>query len=381
MHKDSENSFPWHSHCKVKLLIDGQQFYPAIFNAIAQAQRYIFIEMYLVESGKVADAFIAHLTAKSRKGVIVKLIFDDFGSHRLKAADRHKLAQAGIELCFYNPVRLSRWKRNLQRTHRKIIVIDGQYAFTGGAGISDSFVGVQAWRETMLQIQGSVVMDWQQLFVDNFLQLSSSSLSFITNIAQTDDPTATSSTSRARVVYSNGGTRIALKRSLIKHIKNSQHTVWLSTAYFIPTRKIRRALQRAARQGKDVRLLLPGEITDHPAIVSASRRYYARLLRHDVRIFEYEKRFMHAKVILVDNWSSIGSSNMDRWNLLWNLEANQEIIDPEFSADVKKMLLNDFAHSKEITYSAWRQRSSWQRLKERFWGSIDLWLTQWRKDE
>ncbi len=326
------------------------------------------------------DRFIQALDRRAQQGVDIKLIFDAFGSLKLNNTDRQTLQQAGIELFFYNPVRLTRFKHNLHRTHRKIIVIDNHIAFTGGAGISDHFEGEKPWRETMLKIRGEVVTDWQQLFLINFQQLSKippPTASF-SNQSPPGVPRP-SHTARARVVYSNGGRKVSLKRSLLKRIYHSRHTIWLTTAYFIPTRKLRRALQRAAYRGKDVRLLLPGEITDHPAVVSASRRYYSRLLRHGVRIYEYQGRFMHAKVTLVDDWSSIGSSNMDRWNLKWNLEANQEVIDPRFATAVQHMLASDFEHSKEIHYKVWRQRSRWQRFKEWLWGNVDLWLTRWQE--
>ena len=172
-----------------------------------------------------------------------------------------------------------------------------------------------------------------------------------------------------------------LKKNLLNRIRRGQHRIWLASAYFIPSGKIRRALRRAAVTGKDVRLLLPGPVTDHPAVRHASRRYYSRLLRHGVRIFEYQNHFMHSKVVLVDDWCSIGSSNLDRWNLRWYLEANQEVVDVVLALEVNNMLLDDFRHSEEIDYGLWLQRSRLQRLKEWLWGKIDGWLTGWRQDK
>jgi len=153
-HKQLPLVFPWRNHSTCQLLIDGEQFYPVILNAIAQAKSHIFIEMYLVESGKIAEAFVNHLTQQSLQGVTVKLLFDDFGANKFSGYDRERLTKAGVELVFYNPVIWSRFKRSLHRTHRKIIVIDNKIAFTGGAGITDSFIGKHAWRETMIQIRG-----------------------------------------------------------------------------------------------------------------------------------------------------------------------------------------------------------------------------------
>jgi phosphatidylserine/phosphatidylglycerophosphate/cardiolipin synthase-like enzyme len=150
--------------------------------------------------------------------------------------------------------------------------------------------------------------------------------------------------------------------------------VWFSTAYFVPSRSVLRALQRAAARGVDVRLLLPGPYTDHPAVRHAGRRFYGRLLRHGVRIHEYQPRFLHAKSVLCDHWVSIGSSNLDRWNLRWNLEANQEVDDAGFAAQVQAMFERDFADSLEIRYPEWHRRGLRERLREHLWGRVDMLL-------
>jgi phosphatidylserine/phosphatidylglycerophosphate/cardiolipin synthase-like enzyme len=222
----------------------------------------------------------------------------------------------------------------------------------------------------MLEIHGSGAADWQRLFGKNM-----QSWSEFLNAPPAKTVSYDGGVS-GRLVHSSGGVRLQLKKILLNRIRRAEQCIWLASAYFIPSGKIRRALRRASFQGKDVRLLLPGPVTDHPAVRHASRRYYARLLRHGVRIFEYQKSFMHSKVVLIDNWCTIGSSNMDRWNFRWNLEANQEVEDPSLAKDVQEMLLNDFAHSEEIHYSDWLGRSRLQRLNEWLWGQIDRWLTR-----
>lgn len=376
---NNKTVYPWRQPVHCELLIDGHRFFPAILDAIEQAESYVLIEMYLVESGQVVDEFIEVLIKKAQQGVWVQLVFDGFGAGKLAKKDQLELAAAGIELFFYNAVSMRSFKRNLHRTHRKIIVIDGRIAFTGGAGLTDSFIGDYAWRETMIRVEGEVCRDWQDLFTNTLQHISDGKQSTLPSPrAEAEEAAQAEGNAAARVIYSNGGAQIELKRSLLKHIARADKTVWMATAYFIPSRKIRKALRKAAKQNKDVRLLLPGEVTDHPAVVHASRRYYSRLLRHGVRIFEYQGRFIHTKVYLVDDWCSIGSSNMDRWNLLWNLEANQEVRDEKFAAEVKTMMAKDFAHSKEITYEAWKQRSVFQRFREWLWGKVDLWITSWR---
>jgi phosphatidylserine/phosphatidylglycerophosphate/cardiolipin synthase-like enzyme len=159
-------------------------------------------------------------------------------------------------------------------------------------------------------------------------------------------------------------------RSHVSRIRGARRLVWFATAYFLPSWKLRRALRRAASKGVDVRLLLPGPLTDHPAIRHLSCRHYERLLRDGVRIFEYQPRFLHAKVLLCDDWVSIGSSNLDRWNYRWNLEANQELAEQEVANQVQALFAEDFVHCLEIGYTAWRRRAWGRRLQEWIWTSV-----------
>jgi len=179
-----------------------------------------------------------------------------------------------------------------------------------------------------------------------------------------------------RVNYSRGLLYPEISRAVINRIRKAQRRVWLATAYFVPSMKLRRILRRAAKQGVDVRLLVAGDRTDHPAVRHAGQRFYRRLLRHGVRIFEFHPRFTHSKVLLCDEWTSIGSSNLDRWTLRWNLEANQEIEDVAFAHQVGAMLEEDFTKSHERLFSEWTGRPWYQRWKERFWGWVDLWLVR-----
>lgn len=179
-----------------------------------------------------------------------------------------------------------------------------------------------------------------------------------------------------RVVVSQLANRQEIQRSLVRRLKNAEHWVWITTAYFVPSWKLRRALKHAAKRGVDVRLILPGPHTDHPAVRHAGRRFYFSLLRHNVRIFEYQPRFTHAKAYLCDHWCSIGSSNLDRWNLLWNLEGNQEVDDQTFALELKTQLERDLEQCDEISFASWQVRPWHRRLLEWFWGRIDTWLAR-----
>lgn len=370
--------FPWRQGNCYRLLVDGDRFFPAMLESIEAARQYVLLEMYLVASGQVADRFITALTNAVSRGVRVCVLFDGFGALDLDSKDRQRFEEGGVELTIYNPLRLGRWQRNLFRDHRKLLLVDGEVAFTGGAGITDEFDPVvhpeQFWHEAMLKISGPVVADWQTLFVEVWnrwserrLQLPPSSLT----------PAGKRESWRGRVVAQRSFPgRSEVMRSHVSRIRGARQRVWLATAYFVPPWKLRRALRHAAGKGADVRLLLPGPRTDHPAVRHVSRRHYEGLLRLGVRIYEYQPRFLHAKVFLCDDWVSIGSSNLDRWNYHWNLEANQELVDPNVAEQVTELFLADFAHSREVDYQRWRQRSWRRRLQERIWYAVSALVTR-----
>ena len=363
--------FTWRRDGKFDLLIDGEQIFSAMLNAIHSAQSHVLLEIYFVESGAITDRFIDALV-KVASRLPVYVLFDDFGARKLKPQDQDRLRENGVKLLFFNPVRYGRWLKNLRRDHRKLLVIDDRLAYVGGMGLSDAFdpetSGSKSWRETAAGIRGGCVVDWRRLFAENWRRAGGASLSISEH-----DPIETGNKA-GRVAVGYGAFRSEVQRSLVARIHGAERHVWLATAYFIPSWKVRRALRRATRRGVDVRLLLPGPDCDHPAVRQAGRRFYFRLLRSGVRIFEYHTRFSHQKLFLCDNWVSIGSCNIDRWNLRWNLEANQEVEDAEFTNSVKSTLESDFSLSREYLFEQWTQRPWYRRLLEWFWGRVDIWL-------
>ena len=363
---------PWRSGNRFTLLVDGPLFFASMLEAIERAQRYVLIELYLIESGAVVDRFIEALIRARIRGVVVKILLDDFGALGLLVEDRERLQQAQVELAFYNGLRIAKGLHNLLRDHRKLFLVDGVIAFVGGTGLTDEFdqpeTQLANWHETMVSIEGPIVMDWQCLFCRTWQLCRQTILDLPFPITQEFG------TQRGRVSADWGILTQQITRSVIRQIAHAKHRVWIATAYFVPAMALRRALRRAARYGIDVRLLLPGPVTDHPSVRHVGRMFYGRLLRNGVRIFEYQPRFLHAKAILCDNWASIGSCNLDRWNLRWNLEANQEIDDVQFAEQLAAMFNKDFIESYEYLYSSWRARPWYSRLLEFFWGAVGRWL-------
>ena len=369
--------FPWKSGNRFELLVDGERFFPLMLAAIAGARQDVALELYLVEDGRCSDTLVAALEAAAQRGVKVRCLFDDFGSLRLGSALRQRMARAGIELRLYNPLNWRRGVRNLYRDHRKILVIDEDQAFIGGAGSTDAFWDPQAphsaWHEVMARIQGPLVQHWRALF-DYQWQACQARLPWKPEhgpgLAHLP-PSPPIGAGLGRLAYANARQHRDILQSLLRSVNHARQRVWLATPYFLPSWKVRRTLIKAARRGVDVCLLLTGRNTDHPPVRYAGQRYYPRLLRAGVRIFEYQPRFLHLKMVLVDDWVSVGSCNFDHWNLRFNLEANLEALDPAFTLAVADCFISDFSDSREITLQDWQNRPLFKRFQQRLWGWLD----------
>ncbi len=363
--------FPWREGNAFRLLADGDAFFPAMLGAIAEAREEVLLETYLVESGRLMDHFIDLLAAAARRGVAVRVLLDDYGARGLAAADRDRLQAAGVQLLFYNRLRYGAWRNNLYRDHRKLLMVDRRVAFVGGAGLTDDFdprvAGPAFWRDIMLEIRGPVLADWRVLFAEVWQATGG-------HFPGPGDTPAAAGSVTGRVVHSAHGRCQEINRSVIAALRRARHRIWITTPYFVTSHKLRRLLRRAARHGLDVRLLLPGPYSDHPWVTHAARARYGRLLRHGVRIFEFAAGFSHAKAILVDDWTSIGSSNLDRWNQHFNLDANQETRSPEFAREVAAWFEARFRDGTELDWVQWRRRPWRQRLREWFFNLVVLWL-------
>lgn len=369
--------FPWRNHNRFELLIDGPSFFPRMLAAIGDAREQVDLELYLVEAGRCADAVVAALVAAAERGVRVRCLFDGYGCLAFGAPSRDQLQAAGVELRLYNPVSWRRGGRNLFRDHRKLLVVDQALAVVGGTGVTDQFwqpdESRSEWHEVMVEMHGPVVTDWQMLFDRQWrANLRRSAWRPATHFGLPRLPRMPpSGEGLARVAYCDARQHRDILRSLVRAIHAGQQRIWLATPYFLPTFSVRRSLRRAAQRGIDVRLLLTGPRTDHPSVRYAGHRYYPRLLRAGVKIYEYQPCFLHLKMVIVDDWVSVGSCNFDHWNLRFNLEANLEALDPTFTTAVASSFQTDFANSREITLEQWKARPLWRRAQQRLWGWLD----------
>lgn len=374
--------WPWRQGNRFQLLAESDRIFRRMLEAIAHARDSVLLEMYLVDSGTVARRFIDALAGCAQRGIRVHVLFDAFGSLGLRAADRRRLAASGAHLTFFNPLSLRKGAQNFLRDHRKLLVVDGALAFVGGVGLADEFIdgkrGRLAWRDLMLEISGPVVSDWQTAFACSWSR--SRGWPEVPEAApESPDEPAITAGALGRLALSEAGQRSILANDVVRRITGAQQRAWIMSAYFVPSRRFRKALRRAARRGVDIRLLVPGPKTDHPWVRHAARRFYGKMLRNGVRIFEYQPRVLHGKMALCDDWVSLGSSNLDRWSFRWNLEANQEIESAAFAAQAAAIFAADCDDSHELNRRHWRRRAVLDRLRESIAGALDRILDGWRR--
>lgn len=361
--------YPCRYNNTFQLLIDGADYFSAMLEAIKSAKFSILFESYLFESGGTSNDFIKELCTAKKSGVEVSILLDEYGTKDLTDSDKGKLTTAGIELLLYNPTSFFHFGRSLKRDHRKLLIIDNRIAFIGGAGITDKFnpdITNNYWHDIMLKVEGDIVFD----LVHSFYKIWGNKKNTLEKKNYQKPINPSEEKNKSRVLIAAGAEKNEIIRAIIKHIRTSKKNVWLTSPYFISSWKIRRALRYAAKRGVDVRLIFPGPCSDHQWITYGIQRYYPRLLRSNIKIYEFQPRFSHAKVILCDDWYTLGSSNFDRWNQFLNLDLNIEIYDPQSHKQIIKLFESDFSDSTLITLNHWNTRSRIQHTKEWMAGLI-----------
>ena len=368
--------FPWREGHRFRLLVDGDEFFPRMLEAVAAARERVVLDLYMFESGHCGSRWIEALTAAAGRGLQVLVLIDDLGSEKLQSDDREALRRGGVELAIYNPLRFGRGLANLLRDHRKLLLIDGELAFVGGFCFSDDFdpevKGEERWHDVALEVRGPCVGDWWAMFAADWERWHGEPPS-----AASLSPPALKGGSLGRVAVNRVGRHRETRRGVLSAIAAAERRVWIATAYFVPPRGLRRALLRAASRGVDVRLLLAGPETDQPGIRRVAQGFYGHLLKAGVRMYELQGRCLHAKLALCDDWSSVGSSNLDHWTLRWTRDANQEARCPELAEALQRMLQADFESSSEFDWERWHRRSRLRRLVERVLFRLHLLATYW----
>lgn len=358
---------------RVQLLHDGEQCFPAMFEAIGHARDEILLEMYWFDSDRTGRAFASALSAKAREGVRVRVIYDAVGSFGVDESMFAEMRAAGCEVIEYNPVAPFRKRFRLgvlnNRDHRKILVVDGRLAMTGGINLADHWApardGGDGWRDDMISIEGPSVEQMRTLFFHTW-KAAGGSMDGARLTRDSREPRAPGAI-HVRILANNyRGERSAIRKAYIARIVAAKKSVFIANSYFVPDRIVRLALEAAARRGVDVRVLLPG-VSDVPLVRLASQRLFTQLLESGVRLFEWERTILHTKTAVVDEeWCTVGTFNLDQRSWRFNLEVNVSVEDPALGIALRGRIGRDMDASKEITLEHWRFRPFLQRIAEQF---------------
>jgi cardiolipin synthase len=353
---------------QVDTLLNGDEIFPAMLEAIRGARRTITFETYIYWSGQVGREFAQALAERARAGVKVHILVDWVGSQKMDEALLNEMAQAGVEIRRYHALQWYTLDRLNNRTHRKLLVADGRVGFTGGVGIADEWSGnaqdKDHWRDTHYRIRGPAVAQLQAAFLDNWLKVSG-------QVLHGDDyfpPLAPAGPHRAQVFKSSpdGGSE-SMHLMYLLSVASAKHTIDLAMAYFVPDELALYALADALRRGVRVRIIMPGEVIDAGAVRSASRALWGPILRAGAELYEYQPTMYHCKVLVVDGlWVSVGSTNFDNRSFRLNDEANLNVLDRGFAQRQAADFERDLARSRRITLAEWESRPWTEQFKERF---------------
>ncbi len=381
---ESLGGLPLTAGNRVTLLVDGPATFSSMKDAISAARDHVNIEIFIFDDDEVGRQFADLLIRKQKENVQVNLIYDSVGCMRTPAAFFKKMKDAGINVLEFNPVNPIKAKEEqliTNRDHRKVIIVDGKIAFTGGVNLSGVYSrgqslsgssegvakegeeGKEGWRDTHVRITGPAVAQFQTLFMQTWRDQKGPALASRNYVP----PLGREGTAYVEVIGSTPGDRNRLTFVMyISAIKHAEYVVHLTTPYFVPDRQFMDTLIEAAGRGVEVKLILPG-VSDSQLAFYAGRAHYEDLLEKGVRLYERRARMLHAKTAVIDGiWSTVGSTNLDQLSFTQNNELNPIILDVDFAKDMEALFNQDIDASDEITSSAWSQRSLWDRLKEQF---------------
>ena len=359
---------------EARLLVDGPRTHRAMLDAMLRARDHINIQSYILDDGELGER-LAHLLAeKVKSGVKVHLMYDSVGSIQTPKAYFQRLREAGVAVCEFNPVK--RIESVNHRNHRKITVVDGRVAFTGGINISETYASSSrraragqdqeadkrnGWRDTQVEVQGPVVAQFQRIFLDDWALQDCGPW----QDARFFPPPAKRGTLVASVVRGDPGRESSeMYSELLGRIGRARSRVWLTFGYFVPDPQTKQVLIDAARRGVDVRIVLPG-FSDFWAPVYAGRSHYEALLEAGVRIYEWHEALMHAKTAVIDGvWSSVGSTNLDWRSFVHNYEADLIVHDVGFAEALERRFERDVAASVAVNREDWARRRASEKFKE-----------------
>ena len=350
------------------VLLNGDEIFPPMLRAIREAKSSITFETYIYWSGDIGRQFAAALADAARRGVKCHVLLDWLGSVKMDEALINQMTAAGVQIRRFHPPHWSHLARLNNRTHRKLLVVDGHLGFTGGVGIATEWTGraqnAAHWRDTHFRISGPVVAQMQSVFLDNWIKVTGQVLH-----GPAYFPPLTAQGNMAAQVFSsspNGGSE-SMQLMYLFSITAAARSIDLSAAYFVPDDLTHDALIGALKRGVKVRIVVPGEHIDSEAVRSASRASWGPLLLAGAVIAEYQPTMFHCKVMIVDGLlTSVGSTNFDNRSFRLNDEATLNILDAGFARQQTAVFEDDLAKSRVIGFVEWANRPWTEKLAERW---------------
>lgn len=355
------------------MLLNGEETFPAILSALSRAVKYIHMEYYSISNDEIGNTVKDILIEKAKQGVRVRVIFDSVGSWNLGAKYVNSLKNAGIAVHSFIPVSFPKLRRELNfRNHRKIVVVDGAVGFMGGLNIGDRYLtgepSLGFWRDTHIQLEGPAVSCLEEIFRSDWAFCEKAPLD--ESMPEVAGPRGNSS---AQIAASGPDSSWnAILKGYFSLISNARKTLWLSTPYLVPGESLTTALTVAAMSGVDVRIMIPHR-TDHMLVYWASLSNIEELLKAGVRVYRYEKGFIHSKILIADGRTvSVGTANLDARSLKINFEVQAFIYDRQVARDFTRAFEEDLEESSQYRLHGWLRRPLWQKAAEsagRLWSS------------
>jgi cardiolipin synthase len=351
---------------QAETLLNGDQIFPSMLAAIRGARSTITFATYIYWSAPIGMEFAQALAERSRAGVKVHVLVDWAGSQKMDPDAIATMEGAGVELQKYNPLRWYSLGRVNNRTHRKILVVDGEVGFTGGVGIGAVWTGhaqdPDHWRDTHFKISGPVVAQMQAAFLDDWIKATGKVL----HGADYFPPLEPTGRQAAQVFLSSpsGGSE-SMELMYLLAISAAERSILLASAYFVPDDLTLEAFKEALQRGVQVRIITPGEHTDNDLVRGASRARWGELLEGGAEIFEYRPTMYHCKALVVDDYFvSVGSTNFDPRSFGLNNEANLNLFDADFARRQVEIFHADLAQSRQVTFEEWKNRPLREKVKE-----------------
>ncbi|HSF42008.1 MAG TPA: phospholipase D-like domain-containing protein [Thermoanaerobaculia bacterium] len=358
---------PIQSGNSVRILQNGDGFFPVLFEDIEKARESIHLETYVWWEGEICDRLARALAEKARQGVEVRLTLDAAGSTKANKELFEMLAEAGGKVSYYHPFQLKDIGLFNNRTHRKLAILDGRVAHVFGHGIAQEWTGdaqdEEHWRDTGVRLEGPIVNSVQAVFAENWVEQTAEVL-----VGQKYFPALPAAGNvRAHMTASSPQGGVSQLEMLYKlAIATSQKELIIQNPYFIPDGELVGLLERAVKRGVDVRIMVPGPVTDSSVVRHAGHRHYQELLDKGIRICEYQPTLSHQKIMIVDRvWSHVGSTNFDDRSLDINDEASVGLIDEGVAGELRDAFENDLKVCKGLDAESWQQRSLWHKLIDR----------------